>query len=420
VEITESQYLLNILPCSTSDFDRLINDSKLQLIWLKKEEFLPNLSYEFPDEKLPVLLWGEYVSKNRFAEIKDGNRLIIHVDIIASVFFFLSRMEEYNSKVSDKYGRYPFSESAAFRHGFIGLPIVDLYVKILKYWLEALIKQELPEAHQFKVNLSHDIDFNSLFRPVFKGFTVIFKDAIKLKQMFFSEDLGILFNTYRQDPFFSGINFLAEQTAKFGFTSTFNIMATTPSFHDTGYSLVSPIANDMLNLINSNKQKIGLHSSYLSFDNPDKLAKEKTELEKFTKRKIDTVRAHYLRLKTPDSWKNWQEVGIKRDTSYAFAEHEGFRCGTCIPYQVFDIIEDKPLEIIEEPLIVMDGTLKTYRKLTLPEAKESIIRLAKICKFVNGHFTLLWHNTSFFRDWQIWGNAYPEILSSLSSLLTNN
>ena len=420
IEIPSDQYLLNILPCTTTDFDQLINDLELKLIWLKKEAFLPNLSDEFPVEKLPVLFWGESASKNRFAEIQDGNRLIIHVDIIASVFFLLSRIEEYSSKVSDRYGRYPFSESAAYRHGFIDLPIVDLYVKILKYWLEAATKQEIPDTHQFRVSLSHDIDFISLFRPVIKGIATIGKDALKMNVKNLGDDLHILFNSYNQDPYYSGINYLADQSEKFGFSSTFNIMAAAPSFRDTGYSLSSSIARNMLNIIIKKGHKIGLHSSFLSFNKPEKLAKEKSELEKFTGRNVDTVRSHYLRLETPDSWKIWQAAGIKYDTSYGFSEHVGFRCGTCFPYQPFDISEDKPIGIIEEPLVVMDTTLKSFQNFTLQEAREKINCLAALCKFVGGNFTLLWHNTSFFRDWMDWGNAYPEILSSLSSLLNNN
>ena len=234
------------------------------------------------------------------------------------------------------------------------------------------------------------------------------------------EDIGTLIHPYKNDPYFSGITFLAEQSAKFGLTSTFNIMAAVPSLRDTGYSLSTPIARDVFNTISGMGHKIGLHTSFLSFDNPEKVRKEKSALEKFTMFNIDVVRSHYLRLKTPNSWKMWQSAGLKRDTSYAFAESEGFRCGTCIPYQVFDISENKPLEFFEEPLLVMDSTLKIYRNLSIQEAKESIYHLAKMCKFVGGNFTLLWHNTSFFRDWQDWGNAYPEILSSLRSLLNND
>lgn len=418
-EIPPGQFLLSILPCAPDAYERLMNDPALKLTWLDKEEFLPNLSLEFPVEKLPVLIWGESSSKNRFAEIESGTHLVIHVDLIASMFFMLSRLEEYNSRISDRHGRYPYSESAACRHEFIDLPIVDFYVKLLKYWLEALTQEKIPDRHQFRISLSHDIDYISLFRPALKGIATLAKDALKFKMNHLRDDFGILFNSYRKDPYFSGIKLLAERSAEFGFSSTFNIMATSPSIYDAGYSLTSPIAREMLGLLANKGHQIGLHASYLSFGNPDRITKEKFELEKLTKGQVDIIRSHYLRLKTPESWKTWQTAGFKRDTSYGFSEHEGFKCGTCFPYQTFDIAEDKPLDLIEEPLIVMDTTLKSYRMLALPKAKEAIIRLAGICKFVGGNFAFLWHNTSFFRDWQDWGKAYPEILSLLRSLLSN-
>lgn len=420
LKISPDQFLLNILPCTKDAFETLMTDHEQKLSWLRIEEFLPNPAFEFPTTKLPALLWGEFSSRNKFAEIKNGNQLIIHFDLIASIFFMLSRAEEYKSNISDRYGRYPFSESATSRHNFIDLPIVDLYVKVLKFWLEELAKEEIIDRRQFKICLSHDIDFTSLFHPFFKGGISIVKDVFRLDLKELKKDVNALVNSYKKDPYFLGIANLVEQSTKFGFVSTFNIMAASPSLRDAGYSLSSPIAKDMLNLITNRGHKIGLHSSFNSFDKKDRLKKEKSKLEKFTGGNIDIIRSHYLRLKTPESWEIWQAAGLKRDTSYAFAENEGFRCGTCIPYQVFDIKEDKTLDIIEEPLIVMDTTLKNYRQLTILEAKESIYTLAQICKFVGGNFTLLWHNTSFFRDWKVWGNAYPEILSSLSSLLTKD
>jgi hypothetical protein len=64
----------------------------------------------------------------------------------------------------------------------------------------------------------------------------------------------------------------------------------------------------------------------------------------------------------------------------------------------------------------MDATLKAYKKISVDYGIEKINQLAKICKFVDGNFTLLWHNTSFFRDWQIWGEKYPQIVTGLVEL----
>ncbi len=419
-EIPSGQFALQVLPCSPDSFELMINDQILELAWLSKTELLPDITIDFPFDKLPVLFWGNHTNHFRFAEIKKDNHLIVYVDLIASAFFMLSRMEEYNPKTFDKHGRFPFSESASFRYGFIDLPIVDLYVKILKYWLEAATKEILPDPNQFRISISHDLDYISLFRPVYKGISTIAKDGLNLNIKNIHQDLKILFRSYSEDPFFSGINFLAEKSAEFDFSSTFNIMSTSPSLRDSGYSLSSPLALKLLDFIDEKNHQIGLHASYLSFEKPGRLVKEKSKLEKYTGRNAEVIRSHFLRIKTPESWNFWQIAGFKQDTSYGFSEHEGFRCGTCFPYYPFDISADKALNIIEEPLIVMDTTLKSYRKLSIQESKEVIIKLAKTCKFVGGNFTILWHNTTFFRNRQDWGFLYTEILSFLQSILTEN
>ena len=168
--------------------------------------------------------------------------------------------------------------------------------------------------------------------------------------------------------------------------------------------------------IEENGFEIGLHPSFGSFENPDLINKEKRKLEEHISHPLEGGRHHYLRVKTPHTWRNWEETGLKYDNSYTFAEHEGFRCGTCFPYKVFDIEQNKELDFIEIPLIVMDTTLKNYRKLPLEVAKERIFYLARICKSVGGCFSLLWHNSSFTQSWEKWGDEYEEIIKDLSLL----
>src|ERR1700681_688068 len=50
-------------------------------------------------------------------------------DIFASVFFLVSRYEEYLSFQPDKYGRFPHQASLAFKENFLDFPLVN-------YWLE--------------------------------------------------------------------------------------------------------------------------------------------------------------------------------------------------------------------------------------------------------------------------------------------
>ena len=230
------------------------------------------------------------------------------------------------------------------------------------------------------------------------------------------EDVMGLGADYAKDPYFLGVKRLAETSAKHGYISTFNLMAARRSRWDEGYSLESKEFREVLKVIRDHGHQVGLHASHQSYDQPALLCEEKTTLESAIGAPISVVRQHYLRVKTPQSWAAWNEAGFSRDTSYGFSEHEGFRCGTCHPYAVYDLEHDRELPLIEEPLIVMDTTLKSYRKLSVEDGLSSIQQMTQICKAVNGKFTLLWHNTSFFRDWQKWGDSYETVIASLAEL----
>ena len=57
-------------------------------------------------------------------------------------------------------------------------------------------------------------------------------------------------------------------------------------------------------------------------------------------------------------------------------------------------------DIIEHPLIVMDGTLFDYMKLSVEEAKKLVMRLKKRCFDVEGDFVILWHNHATTREFE--------------------
>jgi hypothetical protein len=127
-------------------------------------------------------------------------------------------------------------------------------------------------------------------------------------------------------------------------------------------------------------------------------------------------RQHYLRFRAPDTWRHWEGAGLTYDSTLSFADHEGFRCGTCHPFQPFDLEADRVLDVWEIPLIVMEVTLKNYRYLTPEQAENRILTLARRCQVVNGTFTLLWHNSSLQGEWVPWEQMYRRLLPKLAAL----
>ena len=72
---------------------------------------------------------------------------------------------------------------------------------------------------------------------------------------------------------------------------------------------------------------------------------------------VEGVRYHYLRCLYHETLPLVEKAGFAYDTSLAFAEHEGFRCGASFPFRPYGLDEERPLRLLELPLAVMDTTL---------------------------------------------------------------
>ena len=97
-----------------------------------------------------------------------------------------------------------------------------------------------------------------------------------------------------------------------------------------------------------------------------------------------------------------ENAGLHADASLGFFDREGFRCGTCHPYPLYDLKRDCPLSVMERPLLLMDGTLREYRGLSIDEAMVSARGLLERVLAVDGEFVILWHNGCVHREWTPW------------------
>src|SRR5690606_22808202 len=89
-------------------------------------------------------------------------------------------------------------------------------------------------------------------------------------------------------------------------------------------------------------------------------------------------------------------LGFQVDSTLGFADHEGFRRGTCLPFQLYDLEAGEPLSIWEMPLAAMDSALFNRRGLDVASAVRASKRLSAICRRHGGVFVGLWH--SILRD----------------------
>jgi hypothetical protein len=210
---------------------------------------------------------------------------------------------------------------------------------------------------------------------------------------------------------------LAEISSEHGLgNDAFYFMATEPGLPDNTYDLASGLVQRAIKDLCDRGFEIGFHAGYHTLNDPDRLAVEKARLDKVLGQETLGGRQHFLRFQAPNTWRHWEQVGLAYDSTMAYADHEGFRCGTCHPFRPFDVEQDREMRLWERPLVVMDGSLRDYRGLTPDQGKARIMELAQRCRQVGGEFSLLWHNSSLDGSWRPWAQVYGQVVRALAGM----
>lgn len=333
-------------------------------------------------------------------------------DIITPSFAFLSRYEEFYTQKSDAHGRFPYQGSLAQKYGLVEIPIVDEYAMILRRFLCACSPETFtPAPRKPKVVPTHDIDLLYRFDTPFQALKSIFG-----RDLLINRDMTMVrksFKEYRawkedifQDPYIQSIIEFAKLEHAAGLEPVFFFKSLVEGDEDFTYDIRDVRMLQIWKEIRQNGGVIGLHGSLESADKAGRLRLERQRLEtEFgpLSEDVTSVRQHYLRAHftgTPNSLDLWQEAGTPDDYTLGFAERCGFRCGTCHPYPLYDVRHDRVTDIIEHPLIVMDGTLFDYMKLSFEDARTLTQKLKQRCFDVEGDFVILWHNHATTREFE--------------------
>lgn len=345
-------------------------------------------SKDFNTKEMPVI-YG-------LPEVKMGNKEIIcKIDLFASSFFMLTRWEEQITPVRDEHGRFPATASLACKHNFLNKPVVNEYATFLLCLLQKIAPGLRAKERSFECIPTHDIDH--LFK--WGNLTQIRK---KLAHDFITKKRFVtgIKNAYdalkttlhlKQDPYQS-FKYIVDLSKKNNLTSRFYFMAGGNSPYDLNYALED--AQPIIKYLQEQNQVIGLHPSYNSYNDPKQWAEEKEALEKIAGQPIQESRQHYLRFDVPKTWEIINANGMVTDSTVGYAKYPGFRCGSCYPFYVFDLVNRKKLDLVENPLILMETTLINHMQLKPKEANEVAKNLYFTIKKYNGNFTFLWHNSA--------------------------
>lgn len=354
--------------------------------------------------------------------VRNGNVIETNIDIIASSFFMLSRYEEIVVDERDQYDRFPAEASIAYKERFLTRPIVNEYIDLLWEWVSSFPlgfkRSKFWTGADFAVLLTHDVDRIQRFgrHPPLRSIA----SSVKNKQIgtalrHVSDWTMSSLLKVKADPYWT-FDWITELEHQHGVTSSFYFMTGGDTEYDSSYSISEPRICDLMKKLEAQGHEVGFHGSFNSYNDYEIFASEKAKLDRVVSNKRYGGRQHYLRWKTPESWRIWEKAGMLYDTTLGYPDHEGFRCGICLPFKPFDVLEDRVLDLWEMPLAMMDASFMNYRSLSLDEISEAIDRLIGSVVKHNGLLVTLWHSNYFSKFYPgIWGELYHQILRVVDS-----
>lgn len=300
------------------------------------------------------------------------------------------------------------------KSGFILRPVVDEYTALLKQLLARIGYPVPADKATYKVVPTCDIDIPFFWkgRPLWKTLTsrsLARRHPFSLWKDY--QEYQSVKNGYQTDPFdtYDDLMSLAE---RHNLTMTFYVIGGGQSEYERFYHVSQPHIRDLLKKITARGHRIGLHPSYHAWQDGDVIRAEKEGLEEACGYEVTVTRQHYLRFGVPKTWQALHEAGMQEDSTMGFAAEPGFRCGTSRPFPVFDIRQRRTLPLVERPLLIMDVSLRWYKKMAPAEAKTYCNNIREQVKHHQGDFVWLWHNSNLspIDGWQNWREVMEALM----------
>jgi hypothetical protein len=333
-------------------------------------------------------------------------------DIFAAIFFLLSRYEEYLAHEQDEYGRFSHKQSLAWREGFLHIPLINLWLEDLKMYLRDIFPDLSFHRKTFKFIPTYDIDIawkykHKGWKRTLGGFV---KSALGANWTILNERFSVLTDNGK-DPFeayewLDALHLYCRMKPYYFF-----LLAENPKGYDKN---ISPSNKQLQQLISYHaaRDKVGIHPSWQSGDNPRLLKEEIGWLEFITGLQPKHSRHHYLRFTLPSSFEELIAAGIEKDFSMGYGTINGFRASVASSFKWFNLRKNEITPLTIFPFCFMDANAFFEQKLSAQEAFAELMRFYQVVKKVNGVLITIWHNNFLGteRSFEAWKNVYELFL----------
>lgn len=334
----------------------------------------------------------------------DGS-IDVDFDLLANAFYFLSSWDE-RSRADDGQARLSHSDSVFVRLG-VAQDIVDRYLHHLTVRLERLcgraglalpLQRSWPGAASYAVVLSHDVDYipSGKLDVLRQGSKSVLRHLVRQRDP--HDAMLAMRGLIRavvggRDPY-GCVPELIKAESALGVRSSFQVAVVRRHANDVNYRIEDDRVRDYLRIITDAGFDLCLHGSYRSSESTDWYAAEADLLGERLSRPRGS-RQHYLSFDYDRLFSAQEKAGIAYDMSMGFHDHTGPRAGFSYPYFPYCVAEDRPYNVLQISLFLMDVTLQSYMRLKPDPAWEVIEATLDDLRDKGGCASVVWHPIVF-------------------------
>ena len=334
------------------------------------------------------------------------------IDPIASIFYVLSRYEEYVNLKRDIHDRFQAADSIQFRFAWLRKCICDRWCEDLISFMEKEHKMPL-SSYKLETTIVPTFDIDNVRAFEWKeGLRTIYgkwKDWIAKDKNTALVRREVI-QKMRKDPYntFDYIENIKDR----GFDVKVFWLIGDFAKYDRN---VSSLDNRHRKLIEHVSQTIsvGIHPSYKSNLSTYYLEREIERLTEIISYKPEISRQHFLKLSLPFTYRNLMHYHLYEDYSMGYAEEVGFRAGTARPFVFFDLPKNQITSLQIHSFCYMDVTLNDYMKISIEESRSIVKELMLEVQTYGGEIIPLWHNESIgnYERWKGWYEVLEDTLN---------
>jgi hypothetical protein len=311
-------------------------------------------------------------------------------------------VSEQHATAADRFNRVPASETAPVKGGFEREPVVSIAARSLASAVRAAAGRRpvrtidpWPNGRRWAAALSHDLDVVDWW-PVFT--------ALRLAELATRGELSRLARvvasaarSINEPVVWDAITRLFRMEETHHVRSSWFVLCGSPTFAtaragDLTYRPDSVQARRILNAVKKGGHELGLHGSFVTSDDHAQFAAQRARLASLTETDVGGVRQHYLRMRAGTTPRGMAQAGFRYDSTYGFADRNGFRLGVADVVPLWDAERAAPAGVEEAPFTWMDRALSKYQRVEEPRAWiDDALVLADACRAVEGLWVGIWH-----------------------------